>query len=119
MRVAQKHDSGVTISQVAADFGISETCLRNWLKAADIDAGARAGVTTAEGAELREPRKRNRLLEQENEVLRRAAGKRISRENDVPARDRARLCRDPRHGDVQALEALPSALLPLAAIAHH
>ncbi len=73
VRVAQQRDGGVTISQVAADFGISETCLQNWLKAAEIDSGARAAVTSTEAAELRELRKRNRLLEQENEVLRRAA----------------------------------------------
>jgi transposase len=58
---------------IAKDFGISEGCLHNWLKNADIEDGRRDGVTGAERAELRELKKRNRLLEQENEVLRRAA----------------------------------------------
>jgi transposase len=53
--------------------GISESCLHRWLKLADIEEGTRPGVTAAESAELRELRRRNKLLEQENEVLRRAA----------------------------------------------
>jgi transposase-like protein len=61
------------ISQVAKDFGISESCLRNWLHAADVGDGAKPGVTKTESAELRELKRRNKLLEQENEVLRRAA----------------------------------------------
>jgi transposase len=61
------------LKQVAKDFGISEGCLANWLRAADVEAGTRPGVTREESAELRELRKRNRLLEQENEVLRKAA----------------------------------------------
>jgi transposase len=61
------------LKQVAKDFGISESCLANWLRAADVEDGTRPGVTRDESAELRELRKRNRLLEQENEVLRKAA----------------------------------------------
>ncbi|SDV00811.1 Transposase and inactivated derivatives [Microlunatus sagamiharensis] len=61
------------LSQVAKDFGISESCLRNWLRAADVEDGNRPGVTRQESDELRELKRRNRLLEQENEVLRRAA----------------------------------------------
>ncbi len=61
------------MKQVAADFGISESCLTNWLKAADVADGVRPGVTERESAQLRELKRRNRLLEQENEVLRRAA----------------------------------------------
>ena len=61
------------ISQIAKDFGISESCLRNWLHRADVEDGVRPGVTTAESVEVRELKRRNRLLEQENEVLRRAA----------------------------------------------
>jgi transposase len=62
-----------TVKQVAKDFGISESCLRNWLHQADVEDGTKPGVTSSESAELREARKRVRLLEQENEVLRRAA----------------------------------------------
>ncbi|WP_434219586.1 IS3 family transposase [Amycolatopsis nalaikhensis] len=61
------------LKQVAKDFGISESCLANWLRAADVEDGTRPGVTRDESTELRELRKRNRLLEQENEVLRKAA----------------------------------------------
>lgn len=47
--------------------------LFTWLRAADIDDGARPGAPRAEFAELREARKQIRLLEQENDALRRAA----------------------------------------------
>jgi transposase len=69
--VARKGQAPLT--QIAKDFGISESCLANWLKKADIEDGNRPGITRAESDELRELRKRNKLLEQENEILRRAA----------------------------------------------
>ena len=69
--VARKGDA--PIPQLAKDFGISESCLRNWLRIADVEDGNRPGVTQSDSAELRELKRRNRLLEQENEVLRRAA----------------------------------------------
>jgi transposase len=69
--VARKGDAPV--AQVAKDFGVSESCLHRWLQRADVEDGNRRGVTVSESAELRELKKRNRLLEQENEVLRRAA----------------------------------------------
>jgi transposase-like protein len=43
------------------------------MKAADVEDGVKPGTTAAENADLQEARKRIRLLEQENEVLRRAA----------------------------------------------
>ena len=61
------------MAQVAKDFGISESCLHRWLALDDVESGKRPSVTASESAELRELRRRNRLLEQENEVLRRAA----------------------------------------------
>ena len=69
--VARKHEA--PLSQIAKDFGVSEGCLHRWLKLEDIEDGLRPGITQAEAAEIRELKKRNRLLEQENEVLRRAA----------------------------------------------
>jgi transposase len=69
--VARKGEA--PLSQVAKDFGISESRLHRWLKLADIDDGVRPGVTSSESAEPRELRKRNKTREQENEILRRAA----------------------------------------------
>ncbi|RZU75017.1 transposase [Micromonospora kangleipakensis] len=69
--VARKGEA--PIAQIAKDFGISESCLHRWLKIADADDGIRPGTTSSESAELRELRRRNKLLEQENEILRRAA----------------------------------------------
>jgi len=77
--VARKGEA--SISQVARDFGISESCLQRWLKIADRDDGLApptsrgdrgGGGSKDESAELRELRRRNKLLEQENEILRRA-----------------------------------------------
>ena len=62
-----------SMAQIAKDFGISETCVNNWVRRAQVEAGKRPGVTAADAAELREARKRIRILEQENEILRRAA----------------------------------------------
>lgn len=71
--VARKQEA--PLAQIARDFGISESCLSRWLRMADRDDGVAgpdrpAGVP--ETAEVRELRRRNKLLEQENEVLRRA-----------------------------------------------
>jgi transposase-like protein len=73
VRVARAREDGVTLKQVAKDFGISESCLTNWMTQADRDAGIKAGTSTEQSAENRELRRRLRLVEQENEVLRRAA----------------------------------------------
>ncbi|GGL05674.1 transposase [Salinibacterium xinjiangense] len=71
--VAVARKNGAPIARVAKDFGISEWCLQRWLKLVDFEDGNRPGVTQADAAELREVKKRIRLLEQENEILRRAA----------------------------------------------
>src|SRR3954471_10790168 len=73
IRVARGREPDVQLKTIAADFGISESCLNNWLRTADVEDGLKPGTTAAENAELREAKKRIRLLEQENEVLRRAA----------------------------------------------
>jgi transposase len=61
------------IAEVASDLGISNQTLRNWIKQADVDAGKREDLSTDERTELRELRKRVRILEMEREVLKKAA----------------------------------------------
>ena len=73
IRVARSREPDVRLKDVASDFGISESCLINWLAAADVEDGLKPGSTAAETSELRAAKRRIRLLEQENEVLRRAA----------------------------------------------
>ena len=71
MAIARRRE--VPVAQIARDFGISETTVQNWVSKAEVEDGVKPGVTSIESAELRELKKRNRLLEMENEVLRRAA----------------------------------------------
>ncbi len=73
VRVARNRDDGVTIEQIATDFGGHPMTLHKWLHQADIDEGAKPGRSTGESGELRDARRRIKLLKQENEVLRRAA----------------------------------------------
>jgi transposase-like protein len=73
VRVARNRGPGVTVEQVAIDFGVHPMRLWKWMRRADIDGGTRPGTISQESAELREARRRIKLLEQESEVLRRAA----------------------------------------------
>lgn len=71
------------ITKIAVDLGISDQTLRNWMRQADIDEGRRDGVTTDEHVEMVRLRRRNRVLEMENEILKRAAAF-FARENVLP-----------------------------------
>ncbi|OUZ09128.1 transposase [Aeromicrobium sp. PE09-221] len=73
VRVARNRDSKTTLEEVAKDFGIHAATLAGWLKKADVEEGVKPGMTEDQASELRELKRRNRLLEQEVEVLRRAA----------------------------------------------
>ena len=73
VRVARYLEPGITLEQIAADFGVHPITLSKWLRRSETDEGASPATTPSESAGLREARKRIRLLEQENEVLRRAA----------------------------------------------
>jgi transposase len=62
------------ITAVAARLGIgtAET-LRKWVRQAQVDGGARAGVTTEEAAELRRLLRENAELKRANEILKAAS----------------------------------------------
>ena len=61
-----------TIGQVARDFDLTETGVREWVRQAEVDAGERPGLSSAERAELAELRRENRRLREDVEVLKRA-----------------------------------------------
>jgi transposase-like protein len=71
------------IARIAADLGISDQTLRNWARQVDIDGGRRDGVTSDEHAEMVRLRRRNRVLEMEVEILKRASAF-FARENVLP-----------------------------------
>lgn len=73
VRVALERGPGVTLVQIAKDFGIHVGTLEKWLRQERVETGEKPGITRSENEELRELRRRNKLLEQEVEVLRRAA----------------------------------------------
>jgi len=71
------------VAKIAEDLGISESCLRNWMAQADVDDGRRRGLTNEERAELVALRRKNRVLELEVEILKRASAY-FARENVLP-----------------------------------
>jgi transposase-like protein len=72
------------VAKIAKDLGISESCLRNWMHQADADDdGGGDRLSSADKKALVELRRRNRQLELENDILRRAAAY-FARENVLP-----------------------------------
>jgi transposase len=71
------------VAQIAKDLQISESCLRRWMGQADVDEGHKTGLSSDECKELVELRRRNRVLEMEMEILKRASAY-FARENVLP-----------------------------------
>jgi len=61
-----------SVGQVSRDFDLTETAVRAWVRQAEIDGGARDGLTTEERTELTRLRRENRSLKEDVEVLKRA-----------------------------------------------
>ena len=75
--------SGEPVVQVARNLGISESCLRRWMAQDAVDTGLVEGMTSGEKRELVELRRKNRVLEMEVEILKRASAY-FARENVLP-----------------------------------
>jgi transposase-like protein len=71
------------IAKIAADLGISESCLRNWVHQADVDEGVTEGLSTDDRAELIRLRREVRVKDMEIEILKRASAF-FARENVLP-----------------------------------
>ncbi len=65
---------GKTIAEVRAQFDLTETALREWVRRAEADAGNAApdALTTAGRAELIDLRKRLKRAEMERDILKKA-----------------------------------------------
>jgi len=63
-----------SVGEVARDFDLTETAVREWVRQAGRDGGTRqdGGLTTAEHKELAELRRENRRLREDVEILKRA-----------------------------------------------
>ena len=62
------------ITAVAGRLGMAPETLRNWLRQAEVDEGKTPGTSTAESAQVRELKRKNRELEQTIEILKAATG---------------------------------------------
>lgn len=71
------------VARIARDLGISESCLRRWMDIDEVDTGRKEGLSSTERGELVELRRRNRVLEMEIEILKRASAY-FARENILP-----------------------------------
>jgi transposase len=67
-------DEGQTVAAAARDLGLTESSLRNWVEQARADrTKGKTGLTTAEREELARLRKENRVLQEERDILKKAA----------------------------------------------
>jgi transposase len=66
------HSSGKSVAEVCRELDLTETAVRRWLAQAEIDAGRRDGLTTAEREELSQLRREVRVLRQERDILAKA-----------------------------------------------
>jgi len=61
-----------SIPEVARDFDLTESSVRRWVEQAEIDAGERDGLTTAEREELTRLRRENKRLQADVDLLKQA-----------------------------------------------
>jgi len=78
VRLVQEHASEyasqwAALTSIATKCGMTPETLRKWVRRAEVDAGARSGLTTDERKRLQELERENRELRRANEILKSAA----------------------------------------------
>jgi transposase-like protein len=71
--IEQTGERNGAVTRVARNLGIGTESLRQWVRQAEVDKGARAGLTTEERRRIVELEKENRELRRSNEILKSAA----------------------------------------------
>jgi transposase len=67
-------DEGKTVGAVARELDLTASSLANWVRHARADrSNGKTGLTTAEREELARLRKENRILQEERDILKKAA----------------------------------------------
>jgi len=76
MVLEHQHEHGSqweTICSVAEKLGPTPETVRKWVRRAEIDGGARPGVTSEEAAEIKRLKRENAELRRSNEILKAAS----------------------------------------------
>ncbi|MFC8720882.1 transposase, partial [Kitasatospora sp. NPDC057198] len=58
-----------SVGQIAKDFDLTETAVRNWVRQSEVDAGERDGLTGDEREEPVRLRRENRRLREDVDIL--------------------------------------------------
>ena len=70
VKLVKEH--GVSAGKAAKDLGISESALRRWVDASEVDHGVKGGLTPTEKAEIRELKREVATLKMERDILKKA-----------------------------------------------
>jgi len=78
VRLVQEHEreypsQWAAIRSIAEKIGCTREARRRWVRRAEVDAGERPGLTSAEQQRVKELERENRELRRANEILRKAS----------------------------------------------
>ena len=78
MRLEREHEGEypsqwAAITSIATKCGMTPETLRKWVRLAEVDSGARPGLTTEERQRLQTLERENRELRRANEILKAAS----------------------------------------------
>ncbi len=71
--IAETGERHGVVGRVARQLGVGTETLRNWVRQAEVDGGARPGVTTADRERIVELERELREVRRANEILKAAA----------------------------------------------